>query len=169
VVEVTLKEGTKPFAAPPATANRFVQGLADAKRHDPPGAVFCSRELERELSEFVCGEVAGKGVSGFPSEEAIRERARGFLGVERTPADDAVLLGRFVEVMRGRLGLGPSGEQQQGQMGLAEGGLASGGMDFSAVALDTELSDVLGQMDFDFGDMGDFMGIATGGMPMDQL
>jgi hypothetical protein len=48
-------------------------------------------------------------------------------------------------------------------------GMASGAMDFSAVGMDTELSDVLGQMDFDFGDMGDFMGVATGGMPMDQF
>ncbi|KAK4103743.1 hypothetical protein N658DRAFT_421095 [Parathielavia hyrcaniae] len=190
LLAVTLVEGSKPLAAQPATANRFVQGLADARRHDPPGAVFCSRELERELGEFVSGEVVAAN-KGFPSEEAIRERARAFLGVERTPVDDGVLLGRFVEIMKGRLGLvggggggGGAGRevQQQQQVGSVDGGLAAaaatataavalGDMDFSGVEMSAELDDVLQHMDFDFGDLGDldFMGIATGGMPMDQL
>jgi hypothetical protein len=50
------------------------------------------------------------------------------------------------------------------------GGLDEGfEMDFSGV-MASEMDDVLLQdMDFDFGDMVDFMGVATGGMPMDQF
>jgi hypothetical protein len=59
--------------------------------------------------------------------------------------------------------------------GMALPVVTSAEMDFSTasaaagVVMDRELDDVLQQMDFDFGDMGDLMGVATGGMPMDQL
>ena len=169
-MSVTMDEAAKPITA---AANRFVRGLGEKR----PAAVFCSRELERELSEFVSAEVVGSG-GVWPSDERIRERARQVLGEERTPVDDAVLLGRFREVMRGRLGLGGS-EQVGGEMGMGTGMalpvVTSAEMDFSTasaaagVVMDRELDDVLQQMDFDFGDMGDLMGVATGGMPMDQL
>jgi hypothetical protein len=43
-------------------------------------------------------------------------------------------------------------------------------MDFSAPSeMNAMDADVMQQMDFDFSDLGDFMGVATGGMPMDQL
>jgi hypothetical protein len=152
-----------------------VQNLGNARRHEPPAAVFCSRELERELAAFVAGEVAAHGKAGFPSDERIRQRARVFLGVGdgvRTAVDDAVLMGRFGEMMRGRLGLVALGGelQQQQQQQPQIGGLDEGfEMDFSGV-MASEMDDVLLQdMDFDFGDMVDFMGVATGGMPMDQF
>ncbi|KAK3294917.1 C2H2 transcription factor [Chaetomium fimeti] len=185
LINVAVCEGAKPIPTAGATANRFMCGLGDPKRHEPPAVVFCSRELERDLADFVTGAVLVGGAAGFPTNEAVRERARRFLNAQKTPADDEVLLGRFAEVMRRRLGLG-LGQQQQQQTGLSgdgnvdgTGGLglgvgmatvpASTEMDFSAPsgmnALDVE--DM--QMDFDFGDLGDFMGVATGGMPMDQL
>ncbi|KAL2127282.1 hypothetical protein VTI74DRAFT_10989 [Chaetomium olivicolor] len=197
-LSVTMCAGAKSFAAHAGTANRFVQALAT--RHEPIASVFCSRELEKELSEFVTGRVVMLGREGFPTDEELRERARAFLktgpgGV--TPADDAVLLGRFREMMEVRLGLSaPTGnmgvagmaergqvqqllqqqqqQQQQPGQGMGDGGLGllmgTGvtDMDLSG-ADDGGLHDVLAQMDFDFGDMGDFMGVATGGMPMDQL
>ncbi|KAK4251445.1 C2H2 transcription factor [Corynascus novoguineensis] len=205
MVNITLREGAKPIPAAGSTANRFVRGLCDTRRHDPPATVFCSRELERALSEFVTSAVlaagfggAGPGIgsstttvaSGFPSDEAIREKARAFLGgVERSPADDEVLLERFKEVMRQKLGLSADGgarqeqkqrQQEEGQTnplaaGLGFGAAAGAGvamsteMDFSSAAVDAEVSNMLEQMDFDFGDLGDLMGIATGGMPMDQF
>jgi hypothetical protein len=171
-IAITLREGAKPTPASAPTATRFVQNLGNARRHEPPAAVFCSRELERELAAFVAGEVATHGKGGFPSDERIRQRARVFLGVGegvRTAVDDAVLLGRFGEMMRGRLGLVPlggAGGVQQQQMGGLDEGFE---MDFSGV-MASEMDDVLLQdLDFDFGDMGDFMGVATGGMPMDQF
>lgn len=190
LVNITLREGGKPIPAAGATANRFVRGLGDPKRHQPPGAVFCSRELEHALADFVTNAVlAAGGADGFPSDEALRERARLFVGggggggVRRTPADDKVLLGKFVEVMRRRMGLG--GLQQQPQQGLGGDGSGNGvsglgfgtgsaagsmEMDFSAPSeMNAMDADVMQQMDFDFSDLGDFMGVATGGMPMDQL
>lgn len=203
LVNITIREGGKPIPAAGATANRFVRGLGDPTRHDPPASVFCSRELENALADFVTGAVlaGGGGAAAFPSDEALRERARQFLGgaVLKTPADDKVLLGRFGEVMRRRLGLLPLGGQggqggqglggeqqqqqhQQQQQGLGlDGGLglgfgmgaataSTGGMDFSAPSeMNAMDADVMQQMDFDFSDLGDFMGVATGGMPMDQL
>lgn len=169
-MSATMDEAAKPITA---AANRFVRGLGEKR----PAAVFCSRDLERELSEFVTAEVVASG-GVWPSDERIRERAKQVLGEERTPVDDAVLLGRFREVMRGRLGLGGD-EQVGGGMGMGMGTetvgvlpVASAEMNFSAAstgAMDRELDDVLQQMDFDFGDMGDLMGVATGGMPMDQI
>ncbi|KAH6631719.1 C2H2 transcription factor [Chaetomium tenue] len=190
LVNITVREGGKPIPTAGATANRFVRGLGDPTRHDPPASVFCSRELENALADFVTSAVlaGGGGAAAFPSDEALRERARQFLGgaVLKTPADDKVLLGRFGEVMRRRLGLLPlggqglglGGQQQQQQQGL-DGGLGFGmgaattstaGMDFSAPSeMNAVDADVMQQMDFDFSDLGDFMGVATGGMPMDQL
>ncbi|AEO66951.1 uncharacterized protein THITE_2115555 [Thermothielavioides terrestris NRRL 8126] len=126
LVAVTMREGAKPVTAHGATANRFCQALTT--RHDPPPSVFCSRELERELCEFVTAQVVAHGRAGFPDDEAIRERARAFLAGQggaaapatavagaggdggggyaaRTPADDPVLLGKFKEMMMVRLGL----------------------------------------------------------------
>ncbi|AEO55367.1 C2H2 transcription factor [Thermothelomyces thermophilus ATCC 42464] len=205
VINITMCEGGKPIPAPSSTANRFMRGLVDTRRHGPLAAVFCSRELERELSEFVTNAVmaagfggAGTGkrgspTAGFPSDEAIRERARAFLGgVGRTPADDEVLLERFKEVMRKKLGLEPesaAGEAQQAReqvqqekgqqanplganLGFEAPGVAgppaSTETELSPGTVDAEVGNMLAQMDFDFGDLGDFVGVATGGMPMDQ-
>ena len=77
----------------------------------PPPQIFCSRELESALIDFVTAEVlAGRE---FPSDDAIRVRAREVLGRESTPADDEVLMAKFKEMMRDRLGFG-LGESDQG-------------------------------------------------------
>ncbi|KAL2015427.1 hypothetical protein VTK56DRAFT_5505 [Thermocarpiscus australiensis] len=176
-IPITVCDGAKPFAAPASTANRFVQGLVT--RHSPPPAVFCSRELEKELAEFVTAEVVMRGAEGFPSDEAIRERARAVLKTATTAADDEVLLGKFKEMMRGKLGMGAScgggggrgdegggagrgrggnGQAQQGQTRFA----APGDVDMSGV-MSGAFDEVFQHMDFDF-DLGDFVGGAAGGM-----
>jgi hypothetical protein len=63
-----------------------------ASRYEPPAAVFCSRELETSLSEFVKTEIA-KGLC--PDNDALRAKARDILGVEHTAADDVQLLEKF--------------------------------------------------------------------------
>jgi hypothetical protein len=132
--------------------------------HQQPPSVFCSRGLERELVEFVTGEVLLRGgEAGFPSDGAIRERARVFLGSENTPADDGVLLGKFREMMRGRLGLS---QQDGGELLVLDNAAAPPvDMDLSG-AMGAELGDVLQHMDFDFSDLGDFMD-GVDGIPMD--
>ncbi|KAK4236924.1 hypothetical protein C8A03DRAFT_16478 [Achaetomium macrosporum] len=194
-------------------------GVCQVLACEPPPAVFCSRELEKELSEFVTGQVVMLGRAGFPSDAAIRQRARAFwnsisahAGEERTPADDDVLLGKFKDMMRVRLGLsepspsqranqntlngGERGQQQQqggqmGQLSLETGAGLGGIVEMDCPNLSStgglgaitemacpgvgvgmsegEINNMLQEMDFDFGNMEDFLGIATGGMAMDQL
>ncbi|KAK4193892.1 pah6 homeobox protein encoded by the pah6 protein [Podospora australis] len=132
---LTLRDGTKPFTAPGATVNRFVQALHT--RHDPPATVFCSRELERGLIEFVSTSLS------FPADEALKQKAREILGTPTTPADDEVLLNTFKEMMKSRLDL--SGQQQQQQQ-QQQGEMITMGQ----IIQDMEMDD----FDFDFTDMG---------------
>lgn len=124
----TLGNGapTKPsvVSVPASAATRFIQALPT--RHPPPPSVFCSRELERELCGFVAGEVLATGGGVFPSDEAIRERARAFLRTDRTAADDPVLLGKFKDMMKARLGLA-GGSASAGHSGDGGGGGSGGG------------------------------------------
>ncbi|KAF3767439.1 hypothetical protein M406DRAFT_345452 [Cryphonectria parasitica EP155] len=67
-----------------------------------PGAVFASREFENKLVQFAVAEVASSG--RMPPDEAIQARAKEILGMEvwqaqTTPADDAVLLVKFKELV----------------------------------------------------------------------
>ena len=135
-----------------ATTTGSITSTTDINKNMPPPpptqAVFCSQTLERGLSEYVTSSVL-QG-SGFPSDAQLRERARQVLGLERTVLDqdgDGVLVGRFREVMRSRLGLSSSGGELDGGFG------APGG-------------DGLGEMDFEFGD---FLGVETGGLEMDLI
>ncbi|KAK4145835.1 C2H2 transcription factor [Dichotomopilus funicola] len=232
VINVTLREGAKPILTAGSTANRFMRGLADARRHDPPASVFCSRELERDLAGFVMGRVraavaggennqtsgspSGSGnngeiIPGFPTDDELRARARILLhGSDAadtkdneslqhwTPADDEVLLARFREMMKTRLGLHPlltvvptttaatssastcpfnttTGIMNSGAGGLDPGfasssSAAAGVMDFSAGAIDDlAAADALQQMELDFADLSEYMDVATGGMPMDKI
>jgi hypothetical protein len=194
------------------TAQGGGDGVCQVLACEPPPAVFCSRELEKDLSEFVTSQVAMLGREGFPSAAAIRQRARVFwnsipahAGEERTPADDEVLLAKFRDMMHVRLGLGqPSsssspqnnrGVQQGGQMSQLPFETGSGMGIGTIVEMDcpnlsatvglgpitemdcpgagvglsqSEIDDMLQEMDFDFGNMDDYLGIATGGMAMDQ-
>ena len=145
--------------------NNLPSASLSVAAHQQPPSVFCSRGLERELVEFVTGEVLLRGgEAGFPSDEAIRERARVFLGSENTPADDGVLLGKFREMMRGRLGLG---QEDGGGLLVFDNAAAAPPVDMDlSGAMTGELGDVLQHMDFDFSDLGDFMD-GVDGIPMD--
>lgn len=74
-----------------ATANRFLQSFTH--RYPAPAKIFCSRELENGLAEYVRREMQKTGV--FPSDDQMRERARQILSMQKTPADDPVLLSKF--------------------------------------------------------------------------
>lgn len=163
-----MRDGAKPFAAPAQTANHFIKALAlDKERNPPPATVFCSRELEKALAEFVQTEVTvGRG---FPSDERIKSKARDVLGTQETAADDEVLLGRFREMMMARLELTQDGQvqfaaqqdqdQRQGQgQGQGQGQTQQQEEAFDMRMEDMfkpgELDDVLAGMDFDFTDLG---------------
>lgn len=87
-VPVTVNQRT--FNIKATTAAKFVEGFG--QRWQKPATVFCSRDLESGLNEFVRTEMA-KG--GCPSDEALRAKAREILGVDQTAADDVQLLEKF--------------------------------------------------------------------------
>ena len=87
-VPITMKEKVVNVKA--STANKFLNSMAT--RYEPLAAVFCSRELEQGLNEFVKAE-SSKGT--FPSDEALKSKAREILRTDETAADDAVVLDKF--------------------------------------------------------------------------
>jgi hypothetical protein len=89
--KVFCSNDAKPFEPHGATVNHFLQNLS--QRYLPPPKVFCSRDLEKGMTEFVRRELLKTGV--FPSDDQMRSRARDIMGMQQTPVDDAVLLGKF--------------------------------------------------------------------------
>jgi hypothetical protein len=73
-----------------ATASKFLQSMP--QQWQKPASVFCSRDLENGLNEFVKTEMAS---GGCPSDDTLRAKAREILGVEQTAADDVQLLEKF--------------------------------------------------------------------------
>lgn len=135
------------FVAEKQTANKYVRGFKT--RWQRPAVVFCSRELEKGLVDFVTscvmgntnGGGGGAGTSGiFPTDEAIRAKAREIQKMSTTSADDVVLLEKFKNMMRTRLGL-PSASTSSGStpdfLGMGDGGMglmqSSSSVDTSAV------------------------------------
>ena len=103
-VQVSLCEGARHFETNPTVANKYLETLST--RYPKPARVFCSRELEEGLTEFVRKEVTGTGT--FPSDLAMKGRARDILGTDTTAADDVVLLGKFKALMEKQLGISPT-------------------------------------------------------------
>ncbi|KAK3940670.1 hypothetical protein QBC46DRAFT_341340 [Diplogelasinospora grovesii] len=174
LVDITLRDGAKPFVAESSTANKYLQNFTS--RLQPPAQVFCSRELEHGLVDFVSSEI--NNGRGFPGDGDIKQRARDILGLPNTAADDGVLLEKFKAMMRSRLGLAQEegaqkGKQQENQMGLTgsmsggiggiggTGGLGADQMDLTFTQ--SEIADILQDMNFEFGDLGDLSGFDAGG------
>ncbi|KAJ4386913.1 hypothetical protein N0V85_007925 [Neurospora sp. IMI 360204] len=141
-IPIKMKEAKRTFVAERQTANKYVRGFKT--RWQRPAVVFCSRELEKGLVEFVTSCVMGNSDSGggargmFPSDEAIRAKAREIQKMSTTSADDVVLLEKFKNMMRERLGLvsastplgsTPGFSGVRGSMGLMQ----SSSVDTSAV------------------------------------
>jgi hypothetical protein len=141
-VPAPLGQGPKPFEAEPALANKFFETLT--ARYPKPAAVFCSRELEHGLAEFVQHQVADTGV--FPSDTSLRKKATEILDTESTAADDAGLLDKFKAMMREKLppGWGATmAESPQNPVSALPEGV---GLNIS----DEEMNDILKDMSFDF-------------------
>lgn len=150
------------FEAEAATANKYLQSLAQG-RLPPPGKVFCSRELETGLVEYVAGQTAPVGLGEFPSDEELRAKAREILGTQGTAADDPVLLGKFKDMVREKLGLGlgapttaaqSHSQSQSQQVSAASATDVFGDMapELDLNLTDSQMVDILHDMDFHFGD-----------------
>ncbi|TAQ83174.1 hypothetical protein B7494_g8501 [Chlorociboria aeruginascens] len=94
-VSVRLGTTAKTCTVSAKTAKSFVRGLS-AGRYQKPAAVFCSRELEQGLRDFV--RLQMESGWGWPSDERLRQKARDILGEQETAADDVELLRKFREV-----------------------------------------------------------------------
>jgi hypothetical protein len=157
---------TKPFQADAATVNHYLQSFK--QRYPAPAKVFCYRELENGLTEYVKRETSKNGV--FPSDDQLRERAREIMGMQKTPADDPVLLKKFKAVMQGgemlpTAAVGPAATAPSTSVGVgseATTGLKSAllvsdepsyfgaGADLNLT--DQEVSNILQDMNEEFGD-----------------
>ncbi|CAK7227852.1 hypothetical protein SBRCBS47491_006709 [Sporothrix bragantina] len=91
------------FEMAPETTNKYLQSFTT--RYAKPATVFCSRELENGLMDYVRTATAQNG-QAFPSDEALRAKACEILNCtpqHGTPADDKELLSKFKTMVRGML------------------------------------------------------------------
>ncbi|KAI0387968.1 hypothetical protein F5Y04DRAFT_241407 [Hypomontagnella monticulosa] len=149
---IFLRDDAPPFAPAASTATRFLQTFA--RRYPAPAKVFCSRELETGLTEYVRREVLRGG--RFPEDEALRERARQIMAMERTSCDDPVLLERFKASVKAGLA-DPTGVEGAQDLVGAAGPLTPGvAADLATVAgappmvSDAALATLPAEMDVDF-------------------
>jgi hypothetical protein len=137
-VSVTMKHKTYDIKA--STAEKFVKSVS--KRFQKPATIFCSREMESEMINYVKAETA-RGVT--PSDDALRAKAREILGVERTSADEPALLQKF-KVM---VGIGRNVSPLASSMPpiddalLAEFDDEIGNMDLSGIEMPGSISPIL--------------------------
>lgn len=150
-----MREGAKSFSAGQFAANSYLEKLTS--KDSRPATVFCSRELENGLVQFVQKQVADTG--RMPSDTAMQSRARDIAKADYTSAEDPALLGKFKDWMRKELPhMGPAVE---------EPAVLPTNMDLNLS--DEELGNILQDMNFEFDpqdfntDMDEAGGVSLGG------
>lgn len=136
-----MRDGAKPFKAGHDAANQFLETLLS--ENSRPANVFCSRELEAGLVQFVKKNVTDTG--RLPTDAAMQMRAKDIINAIETAADDPVLLEKFKAWMKNQLPHAlPADDDQTSQ----QPSLLPMNMDMNIT--DAELGDILNDMDFDF-------------------
>jgi len=107
--QIYIRDEVKPFESDVGTANHFLRTFT--RRYPAPAKIFCSRELENGLTEYVKRELQITG-GVFPSDGQLRERARDIMSMQRTACDDPVLLDKFKASLK-EAGFGGIAAQQQ--------------------------------------------------------
>ncbi|KAI8629324.1 hypothetical protein F5Y19DRAFT_78006 [Xylariaceae sp. FL1651] len=97
--QIYLRDEAKPFESDASTANHFLQTFT--QRYPAPAKVFCSRELENGLTEYVKRELQRTGI--FPNDAQLQERARNIMSMQKTACDDPILLGKFKASLQGTM------------------------------------------------------------------
>ncbi|KAK7927329.1 C2H2 type zinc finger containing protein [Apiospora marii] len=93
---------TTPFATDDiATASQAEQ--LDPMRHETPTRTFGNPQLASGLTAYVRRELQKTGI--FPSDAELQARARDIMSMQKTPADDPVLLGKFKASLQGPLSI----------------------------------------------------------------
>ncbi|KAI8964451.1 hypothetical protein F5Y11DRAFT_345594 [Daldinia sp. FL1419] len=108
---IFVNDNARPFEPAASTANRFLKSFTH--RYPAPAKVFCSRELENGLTEYVRREIGRTGV--FPSDNQLRERGRQIMAMQRTSCDDPALLERFKAAVQSANLSDPSTSAQDGR------------------------------------------------------
>ena len=142
-VQVEMRDGAKPVTAGQVAANNFLETLTSPDSR--PARVFCSRELESGLLQYVETQALQSG--HIPSDEEIRSKGKEILQAQTTAADDDMLLAKFKELTQEKL---PS--LAQGAKGKTEA--ASGMPSAMPTNMDVNISDadigtMLQDMDFE--------------------
>ncbi|KPM42396.1 hypothetical protein AK830_g4141 [Neonectria ditissima] len=145
-VQVSMNDGAKSFRANQSGANGYLENLTS--QYERPAMVFCSRELERGLMDFVEKHVMRTG--RMPSDAMMQARGRQVLDANVTAADDAALLGKFKEMMAEKL---PRASQADETMPVAP--VMPSNMDVNIS--DEDINNILQDMNFEF-DPQDFGG-----------
>ncbi|KAJ2981141.1 hypothetical protein NUW58_g6765 [Xylaria curta] len=97
--QIYLSDKARPFESSASTTNHFLRTFT--QRYPAPPKIFCSRELENGLTEYVKRELQKTGV--FPGDKQLQARARDIMSMQKTPCDDPVLLDKFKAALQGNM------------------------------------------------------------------
>lgn len=150
-VSVSMGQCSKSFPAGQSVANSYLEDFTS--RELRPATVFCSRELERGLVQFV--ENCFTGTGRMPSDAAIQAQGRHILGRDKTAAEDPALLQKFKDMMASK-------------MANAEPDSTDAAVPAMPTIMDVNISDddinnILQDMNFEF-DTQDFGGVSLDAM-----
>ncbi|KAK8051814.1 homeobox and C2H2 transcription factor [Apiospora rasikravindrae] len=125
----------------------------DPMRHETPTRTFGNPQLASGLTAYVCRELQKKSI--FPSDADLQARARDIMSMQRTPADDPVLLGKFKASLQGPLSLAAAasaGPALAATQSIRASGLQSGDMPVATESPDDEFQFTMDDMDTSFTD-----------------
>ncbi|KAI8685976.1 hypothetical protein NCS55_00271700 [Fusarium keratoplasticum] len=148
--QVPMGQGAK--SLPAAVANSYLENLTSQAAR--PAMVFCSRELERGLVDYVEDHVACTG--RMPSDDMIKARGRQILGANTTPAEDGDLMEKFKAMVAKKV---PHALPAQEAEAAASEMPSNMGVNIS----DADLDNILQDMNFEF-DPQDFGGVTMEGL-----
>lgn len=161
---MTIRGGSgqiKALQADCSAANKFLDTLTSPNQR--PAVVFCSRELEHGLIEFVEQHAALHGT--LPTDDAMMKKGKELLASDMTAADDPVLLRKFKEYALQKLPsvveAAPPPAETNTESENENDGAGAGAL---VTMTDAELDNILQEMEFEFDT--DFTGVNDGGVSL---
>jgi hypothetical protein len=149
-----MRRGAKSFPAGHSGANGYLENLTSMDAR--PAKIFCSRELERGLMEFVESHVASTG--RMPSDAMMQARGRQVLNADITAAEDPDLMARFKDMMSQKV---PQAGPAENDTGDTVSSAMPSNMDITIS--DEDMNNFLQDMNFEF-DAQDMGGVSLLGM-----